>query len=57
MMKTLVHSAGASGITLKNFANKFSLVFDLTADSNLRESTIRPELTGERLKVEFKFKH
>ena len=55
-MTALGHSVGGNGITLENFANHFALVFNLTADSNLRDSTIRPELTGARLGIEFKFK-
>ena len=56
-MKALGMSMGGSGITLENFANHFALVFALTADLNLRDSTIRPELTGARLGVELKFKN
>ena len=55
-MTALGHSVGVNGITLENFANQFALVFNLTADSNLRDSTIPPEPTGARLGIEFKFK-
>ena len=55
-MTALGHSVGDNGITLENFANLFALVFILTADSNLRDSTIRPELTSARLGIEFEFK-
>ena len=55
-MKALGHSVGGNGITLKNFANHFALVFNLTDDFNLRDSTICPELTGARLGIGFKFK-
>ena len=55
-MRALGHSVGGNGITLKNFANHFALVFNHTADPNLRDSTIRPELTGARLGIELKFK-
>ena len=55
-MTALGHSVGGNEITLENFANHFALVFNLTANSNLRDSTIRPKLTGARLGIEFKFK-
>ena len=54
-MKILGHSVGGNGITLENFANHFALVFNLTGDSNLRDNTIRPELTGASLVIEFQF--
>ena len=48
-LTALGHSVGGNGITLENFANHSALVFNLTADSNLRNSTVHPELTGSRL--------
>ena len=56
-MKALGMSMCGNGITLENFANHFAIIFALTADPNLRDSTIRPELTGARLGVELKFKN
>ena len=55
-MTALSHSVGGNGITLENFTNQFALVFNLTADSNLRDNTIHPELTGVRLGIEIEFK-
>ena len=55
-MTALGHSVGGNGITLENFVNHFGLVFNLTTDSILRDSTIRPEITGAWLGIEFKFK-
>ena len=55
-MRALGHSVSGNEITLENFANHFALVFNLTADSNLRDSTIRPDLTGAQLGIQFIFK-
>ena len=55
-MKDLGSSVGGNEITLENFANHFALIFNPAADSNLRDSKIRPELTGARLRIEFIFK-
>ena len=46
---------GANGITLEQFEHHFCLVFQLTADLQIDDNTIRPELTGGRLAVELKF--
>ena len=55
-MKKLGHSVGGNGNNLEDFANHFALVFNLTIDSNLRDITNCPELSGARLGIEFKFK-
>ena len=55
-MKDLGSSVGGNEITLENFANHFALMFNPAADSNSRDSKIRPELTGAQLGIQFNFK-
>ena len=54
-LKALEVEHVGNGITIDAFDDHFILVFKLTADTRTNDDTIRPELTGARLKIGLTF--
>ena len=54
-MKPLGFEHGGNGFNLDDFEHPLCLAFQLTADLLVDDGTTRPELTGARLGLEFKY--
>ena len=54
-MSALAYVENGRGIPLNEFANHYTMVFDLTSTQEATHNFIHPELTNSSLSVELKF--